>query len=230
VKKLLILSLVVTAGSAHAIIIDDFTSGNFAQSISSGSWVGSQTGAMLGGERDTGVFVNSNPLNTSLHMSVGNGMLVSSAGVLMQAQIGLDYDGAGDETNSTFPFERGPGLGGINLMAGGHNAIRFLFRANDQPLTLTAYAITYNGAAENISTATMTVNPNQALFAVNLAYSSFSGNANFANIDRLVFTFDTMPSGDFALDRIETVPEPASMAALALGAAGIAARRRRRNS
>lgn len=206
-------------------MIDDFSTGSFAQSITAGSWIGSQLGSMYGGERDSGMLVQANPLNQFMDMSVQSGLVITSSGALLDGQSGVEYDGVGDETDNVAPFERGPGLN-ANFSASA-DRFRLNFLANDLPMSVLAYVYTY-GSPDALSTSTVAVGANQNSFSVDIPFSSFAGGASFSDVDRFGFIFETGPSGDFALESIEAVPEPATMAAIGAGIVGLIARRRRK--
>lgn len=222
-KRIAFLATLAVAGSAHAIVIDDFTTGSFSQDLTTGSWVGSQAGSMLGGERDAGFVVLDNPQSVNVHMEAGSGFYVGAGGSQAMAEFGLDYDGAGDEIDNTAPFEYGPGLTGFGLSAS--ESVRISFLANDQDLTVNVFALSGQGTGTSSST-TIVAGGQTSPFDVDFSFASFTGNADLSNIDRLVIVFDTSPSGDFALSQVSTVPEPASMAILGLGALGLIRRRR----
>lgn len=224
-KKLILLGLLAAAGSAHALMIDDFTTGSFSQSIShvgNPGWIGSQTGSMLGGERDAGIYIESNPLGVNATIAAGSGFLVNSGGTMLSAHFGVQYDGIGDETDSSTPFNSGPGLGGVDFSA--DNAFQLNFIANDEDLAGYIQVYDLDG---NVSQVLYTVAGGQmSPFSYTVAFSDFSGNADFSSINSITFIWSTSPSGDFALSSIESVPEPATMAILGIGAAALIRRRR----
>ncbi len=79
-----------------------------------------------------------------------------------------------------------------------------------------------NGAS---STASLTRPANLSPHDVWFAFSSFSG-VNFQDIDQVVVRLTGRPDGDYSMDSITSVPEPATLMVLAAG--GLLALRRRR--
>lgn len=220
------------AGSASAgvITIDDFTSGSFAASINSGNVVLQQAGSMIGGQRDVGLEVLSNPFNQNFEVGLGaEGLgLTFSSGIGLAGQLGLDYDGSTDVEDGSLPFEIGEGL---NLDLSGLDSIDFSFMAADLDFEIQVVLQTLDGGSViATSQASFMVNGGAGGFTSSLALSEF--DIDLANIDRIGVLFNFNEAGDptgsldFVLSGITVVPAPGAMALL--GLAGLAGTRRRR--
>lgn len=222
---LLITCLALTA-SSHALVFDTFSNGTFSHTVSSGSWVGSQS-AGLGDERDSGVLLTANNFGGDATIAVSGGYFTMSGGPGISAKVGLDYDGIGDETDDSAPFEVGPGFAPRDLTAEG-DTIGVHFGANDLALHMVTLVYSAGGGSSSWET---TVDPGTN-FTQKALYSDFMGTADFTKVDRVVFIFDTAQGGDFAvnsIDTLTTVPEPATMAILGVGILPLLRRRRRRS-
>ena len=230
-RKLLVISgIAACAASANAIvIIDNFTSGGFSDSINTvGSKVTvSQLGAMLGGERDVRLeIVATGGFSQSLRFEVGAGFSVSSSGSGVNGMTELQYDVVGDETAGSPNFSPTYGTGlGVNLAPENAFRVRFLF--NDLLLNLkvtvdkigTGTWVGTTAVAGGISSPT----------DVYISFASMAGPGAYTGLsDRITFSFDTSAAGDFAIGELAAVPEPATMTALALALGGLVARRRRK--
>ena len=219
------------AASAGVITIDDFTSGSFGASITSGNVVLQQSGTMLGGQRDIGLEVLSNPFSQFLDAGVGpNGLgLTFSAGIGLEGQLALDYDGSTDVETGNLPFVAGEGL---NLDLTGLTSIDFSFLAADLDFEILVVLQTLEGG--------MVMDTDQVdadvdgggmgPFTVSVMLSDFA--IDLSDVDRIgiLFNFegDDGPTGslDFILSDITIVPAPGAIALL--GLAGLAGTRRRR--
>ena len=106
--------------------------------------------------------------------------------------------------------------------------LRFLAARNDLPNDVKVYVGTWTGTAYNISTNSLVAaGGNQSNpFSLLVPFAGFAGTATWTDVDVIVFEFDNSPSGDFAIERFEAVPEPASLLSLAIGISAIAVRRR----
>ena len=71
------------------------------------------------------------------------------------------------------------------------------------------------------------INPSVVPFQQTWLFSEFTG-VSFADVDQVYLELDTAASGDVTIDAIRAVPEPMTMGLLALGLAGVAARKRRK--
>jgi MYXO-CTERM domain-containing protein len=222
---------VAVAGSASAeIIIDDFSTGGFAASITSGDTVLQQSGTMIGGQRDVGLEVLSNPFNQFFDVNLEEGGLglAFSSGIGLAGQLGLDYDGNTDVETGSLPFQLGEGL---NLDFSGLTSIDFGFTAADLSFEILVTLQTIEGGVPTAtSAASIMVGGSQSPFTSSLMLSEF--DIDLSNINRvgILFNFndggDPTGSLDFILDGITVVPAPGALALL--GLAGLAGTRRRR--
>lgn len=219
---LLVLAVAAIGASSSAVVIDDFTSGPYSNSIQSGTVIASQTGTMLGGERDTLMRVTNNPFNFDFEVVINNGLAAISNDASVDSVFGLDYDGVGDESGGS-GFATGPGFGPLNWSS--LDRIRLNFLENDQDLALSVQVESVGGGA---SSGTFSVAANHSPFTFDVLFSGLSGNVNLSQVNRITFFFDGLPSADFALRDIQAVPEPASLTGLIAAAGILLARRRHR--
>ncbi len=219
------------AVSAGVITIDDFSSGPFSASITSGNVVLQQSGTMLGGQRDIGLEVLSNPFSQFLDAGVGpDGLgLTFSSGIGLEGQLALDYDGSTDVETGNLPFVAGEGL---DLDLTGLTSIDFSFLAADLDFEILVVLQTLEGGMvmdtdqvdADVDGGTM------GPFTVSVMLSDF--DIDLSDVDRIgiLFNFegDDEPTGslDFVLSDITIVPAPGAIALL--GLAGLAGTRRRR--
>lgn len=220
----------ITMGASASVLIDDFTTG--AQDLQivggTGSLEGQASGgSILGSERDVLLNMSSNPFNRNMRFEAvpGQGMAFFSTGSGVIGALQLDYDGTDSEGNDGVQTASSGGLN-QNFIGGGDNAFSFRFEFSDSPVTVSITAETYGGGT---STSSFVAGASNTAVDYLQSFSSFSGSADFSDIDRLVIRFTPMNQApDFAISRIAAVPEPASMCAIAFGLAGIVARRRKR--
>lgn len=233
-----IFSLAGLSGAAHAdFYIDNFSEGNFTLSGSSvGSLVAQQNGSasgIIGGQRDVLFGITSNPFNRtgSFEVDTTQGASFLSSGPGMATKVQLDYDGFDVESPSG-PLQAS--ASGLNLNLANTKSLDFDFLFSDLGVHTTADLYTYGGGhsqgsflvASNIDTPT-TYN----LDLSNLQSVGGGPAVNLQDVDRIVFTFDGNAQAlDFGLRSVKAaaVPEPASLAAMALGLVGIVRRRRKK--
>lgn len=216
-KTYAIIALLGVATVSHAIMIDDFSTGNVNDPLSSGSNITHTAAAVPGGFRTIYHQIDSNPLNLSHSTIVVNGIFASDNKTQVDSatQIGYGFDALGASTQN------------LNWDLSSQNAFRVNFLSNDLPATLIVSVI---GGSGVVSSNVYNIAPNMVLMnqTIDIAFSDF-GAFNFADVDQLVFTLDSTASGDTVIDSFEAVPEPASMIALGLGVAALISRKRKGN-
>ncbi|MBS1724210.1 MAG: hypothetical protein JSS66_14805 [Armatimonadetes bacterium] len=210
----LILFAALAGVGARAALIDDFSVSYF-NSVQTGTWVDFQSGTMLSGERDVMFDVLSNPLGQFSDFDVdGLGHAIFSNGFGTSSNISLQYDGINDEAANTGPGKTLTNGGtGNALLSGFNDTLRVAFLDNDHDVMVTAVA-RLNGNVIGSNSATRFANSG-------IGNLDIAMNPNvLASADSLTFVFNGTSSSDYAISKIESVPEPASMtlAALLLGA------------
>lgn len=216
------LGLLVVAGVANAsVIIDDFTSGTYHQTITSGSVTEFQAGTMLGGSRYATTQVDTNVFGLELgtDIELGNYTLSAQSGVNGQGQLGYGYqDNAGTAVQQD-----------MNADLSTENQFKLDFISSDLPGTYTIGVRSSSSNGGNFATYTGAFQGSSvnAPFTETVNFSEFSG-FNFGDVDQITFNFNSDISGDVSLSGLQAVPEPTSMVILATASA-MALRRRKKS-
>lgn len=221
-KKIWILGLIATTGAAQATVLDAFTDAQAfcVQQAGGTTFVDTALGLnVIGGQRDVQVTESANPFNQKLDVTFGGGLSVVSSGFGVKSDITLQYDRIDEFGNTGANKVLQNGGTGAPLLSGSNDRVRVNFVGNDLKVAMLVTA-RKNGAV--IGTGTGIRTAGQGAGFVDIAMNQ----AAMAQADSISIAFTPDTSGDFALSSIEAVPEPATLAALAL--VGLAARRRRK--
>lgn len=217
VSSALSLGILAAVPASALVVIDDFSSGAVAQSITSGSLLDFQNGTMSGGDRGLKMEVTSNAFSLSYQVNTVTGTfnVSSQAGVDGYTQIGYGYF----NNSGAFAFQD------LNLDLSGEDRFEMDILSHDQPVSVTM-SLRSAGVTQMI---TKNLPGNMVNTPMTLTYNfSEWSTINFADIDQILVEFNTQVSGDLTIDSIEAVPEPATMTLLA-GALALAARRKQRS-
>ncbi len=226
----LVLLAGVLAGSAHAILIDDFTSGFAGATTTTGAYYNTVSANSIGGHRFVNHIFNSNPLNRPISTDVNAaapGHLFIEAGSGVNGVSAIGWGGSLNVAASgsgNIAFTNFNGLGGVNFS--NELGINVDYINNDQ--SSTTFFLQILDTADNLS-----VGSSVAALAGNgsvfLDFSNLSGSANLANVDAIVVVVGLPNGNDITITRVETeaIPEPATLAVLGLAAAAIARRKRK---
>lgn len=221
-----------TVASAHAVVIfDDFTSGPYGVTLIAGSDLAEQSGKMVGGYRQTYFEIVDNPFSRLSGFEIFDGAFVES-GVRAETRTRLYYgfrladesDPDGDDDDAVDDLDNNYLNADLSGMSLDGLAINFL--SNDLDLEYEITVVSAEGA--NTARANGVIGSGVDFTSV-VPFASFVGTVDLADVDQIIWEFDAAPNGDFAISSVGAVPEPGTMAVLALGAAALL-RRRRKNA
>jgi hypothetical protein len=216
-KKLMLLAAAFSVTAANAVVLDDFSDGDAGIVLNAGAAFDFKAASVPGGTRGLYLGIVDNPRNQVGEIYVAGGKFTESAGVRVKTMSQIGYGFEDD------------GMGGfitddMNLNLTGYTDFVFNFDSNDLDLTMNVYVI--SGGNAFMSSKLVAGGRNETPFVETFSFAGFGG-ANFGDVDQIVVEFFNSAGGDFALDSFEVVPEPASIAAVGLGLAALARRRRK---
>jgi hypothetical protein len=216
--------LLIAAASSHAqLVLDGFGSGSAHFSSTSGNTYDSQLGSMIGGDRTENLDILSNPFTTPLAIDVASGFLSYSEGSGLTSVDSLGYGYTASANNlSVTTFDLG-----LNLSAFSAFDLSVAFDADSMPAT-----IELNNDPTKVYQ--FTISPRTVSTDYVVGFNLFSG-VDFSKVHQILITFQDPTSNSFTLGTGGTsggfstvAPEPASVAFIGLGVAGLLARRMRR--
>jgi hypothetical protein len=230
-SSLVFVALGLMGAARAAILIDDFSSAN--QSVyalgPSNTFVVRSTGSMFGGSRAIGV---SHGSNIAYHgfstANVSNGAYTAGSDFGINGIFNVFYGSTGVTADNTNVFLTN--VTDYNFT--GNDSFKVDFLGNEKHLDFTVrltsgvydgvnffqYLRTYTGSAEaSAGPFSVTLTPADITFN--------DPNFDISKVDLVRLRLTNQLAGDFGMTSFEAVPEPASVAALALGALALLRRR-----
>ena len=229
-RTLILFTALGVVGSAHAVVIDDFTTGLFSASYGGSAYFtgGATVPNAVGPLRYHSTKFNANPLFAQTFIDMlGDGKTYIETGPGVDAEVTLAW--AGGLTSGTGTF------GGGSLNANQFTAIP----ANLSGLT--GFQVGYENADQNFDLVMGFIDTTNNVFELSTPVTVTAGtgsvvipfssinltNINLASVDGVVFRAFMDHSQDVTITRLNAVPEPASMVALGAGLLALLRRSRR---
>ncbi len=228
-RTFLLIAGLTLASASQAFFLDDFSTGDYNSNyFSSGTvsgWVPS-AGA-VGGIRYLSTTITNNPLGGDARARV-----VSSAGIYAvgtESQVEITSTLGYGFANASNSISSNP----LNLDMSSNHILRLTFTSNDvaQTVYATIQGTDLNSGVNNFTVAVNVpggITPSNPL-DVDFDFSTVDPGyllGPFSDIDGIAFDFNPAPGGDFSLTTVQAVPEPASMAVLAIGLVALKRRRK----
>ncbi|MBS1703728.1 MAG: PEP-CTERM sorting domain-containing protein [Armatimonadetes bacterium] len=221
-KGLFLAGFVVLGATAFAGTVDDFMTGSYnSGSFTSGSvsaWTSASSA--LGGIRYDVLTITDNPFvgDAKTRVITTPGILEVSTDTDVDTTFTLGYGYALSSTS--------PASNELNVNWTSTPLLSMTFRSNDIAQNVTATIYTNGGASSytrtlGIAGGIVPASPQTYMFDFT------SDAASLGDVDAVKFDFDPAPGADFSLTGINSVPEPASIAALAIGAAALLRRKKK---
>ena len=184
-----IATLAALPGSARAgsLILDDFTTGPYAQRLRCGADSAFQNGAMVGGVRNTYLSVpcggGANPFGETASLQIGeHGPLASGAGIRVFHRLEVVYG-----------VEKGNVFSPLDLDLEGFDRLRLKFDSNDLPLNFNVVVFMRDGTSR--VQAGCNLQPGTLPFNVDLRFASdfvtHAGTPDWRDVDAIDIIFQS---------------------------------------
>lgn len=218
------LGLAIILGSVAAFsqagLIDNFTQGSYDTGLlttgTNAQWVAA--GNVPGGIRGHFLSIDANDIGDDgrarTFLTAGIYSVTSGAGVDVSAQIAYGFN-----TNSFAPNLP------LNLDFSGSPIVSIDVRSTDVAVP---YSIELGSTTLGLSASRSGVLPGAVTPSMNVtAMLDFSGESFLNDVDFIILNFDPVVGGDFSITKLQTVPEPGTIAGVGLALAAFARRRKK---
>lgn len=214
----LFLFVMASMASATSVMLDHFVYDPLNPNLTANSGTIVQTAT----QTDPTIFGGTRKVTLRWVSGPSNVMLTRPAGAANHFMI-CD---SGFGTVGSWEFDWGNTYAGGSILGdltngGGATGFEIAFLGSDAPVDINMTVLPIAGPSQMV-TQNAPVGPG----VVEFSFASFNTIASFAAIDSIRFDFTAPAAADFAIDYIQTIPEPASMALFGLLGLGLVRRRR----
>lgn len=216
IRSLVVASAVAVAGASQALLIDNFSVPQSRLILSSVGSAQNEVSGLTPFTHRTQILyqdVNTDPQDARNTSVVISGSAAYSSDAEVDGRYRLIYH---FNDNTT----------GLNLSA--VPIIRLNMGFNDVLSTVSVNIISWNAAQSQFQTSNTQVVVGPSLTPFQIQTNGWSQPVFWSDVRSVSLWFNPVQGGDFVLNSVEAVPEPASMLALGAGVAALLARRRRR--